>query len=114
GGRCRLGRDAACARMGDGTSRGGAAGTNERPEEQDQEEREQQHHDGDGERGRGDGELAHSSKNSPWLHGHTQLNPGPRKNDPMIVSVAPNMKSIVKSVMMSFRSPGLVLGLRSM
>ena len=49
----------------------------------------------------------------PGVHGQTQLKLGPRKNEPMIVSVAPNMNSIVNSVMASFRSPGLVLGFRS-
>src|SRR4029077_18356530 len=73
------------------------------------------HHDGDqhGDGARRDEVGGHNSKKSPWLHGQTQLNPGPRKNDPMIVSVAPNMKSIVNSVMASLRSPGLLLGLRS-
>ena len=33
--------------------------------------------------------------------------------DPAMVSVAPNMNSMVKIVMASLRSPGLVLGLRS-
>src|SRR5207245_2327816 len=50
---------------------------------------------------------------NPWLHGHTQLNPGPRKNEPEIVSVAPNMNSIVNRMIASLRSPGFVEGLRS-
>src|SRR5712691_3795288 len=90
-------------------------GADERSGQQDQEQSHQDRHDPEGEDGRGDGkQQSHRSKNNPWLHGHTQLNPGPRKNDPMMVRVAPNMNSIVNSVMMSLRSPGLVLGLRSM
>ena len=61
----------------------------------------------------GERERRHSSKNTPGAHGHTQLNPGPRKKQPMIVSIAPNMNSIVNSVIAILRSPGLVPGLRS-
>src|SRR5439155_1254511 len=91
----------------------GPPGPHQRPQEQEHEQAQQQGHDGDGERRLGDGDGGHKSKKIPWDHGQVQLNPGPRKNDPMMVRVAPNMNSMVKQVMASLRSPGLMLGLRS-
>src|SRR6266496_4179805 len=85
----------------------------QRPEQEENEQQEQRGHDDDRERRLRDPEDPHNSKKTPWLHGQVQLNPVPRKNDPKMVRVAPNMNSIVNRVMASFRSPGLVLGFRS-
>ena len=49
----------------------------------------------------------------PSRHGKVKLNPGPRKNEPMMTSTAQNMRKIVKMEMANLRSSGLLLGLRS-
>src|SRR5918996_907363 len=67
-----------------------------------------------GRSGSGRGTLpAAASRNTPSDHGHTKLNPGPRKKAPMTVRIMKNISSIVKSTMAILRSPGLVLGFRS-
>src|SRR4051812_1681972 len=49
----------------------------------------------------------------PSLHGSVKLKPGPRKNDPMITSVAQNITWIVISEMANLRSSGLLEGFLS-
>src|SRR6478672_4338845 len=50
----------------------------------------------------------------PSFHGNTKLNPGPRKNEPMMTSTAQNMRKIVKIEITNFRSSGLFDGFLSM
>ena len=93
---------------------GRAVGAHERQAEHDREDVEHHEREDRGDERRRDGhERAHSSKNTPCAHGQTQLYPGPRKNEPMIVRTPPNMNRIVNSVIAILRSPGLLLGLRS-
>src|SRR5262249_24718788 len=56
----------------------------------------------------------HRSKKRPSRQGKVKLKPGPRKNEPMITSMAQNMRNTVKIEMANLRSSGLLLGLRSM
>src|SRR5262245_50089237 len=49
----------------------------------------------------------------PSFHGNTKLNPGPRKNEPMMTSTAHNMMKIVKIEIANFRSLGLFDGFLS-
>src|SRR6266511_2270214 len=68
--------------------------------------------------------VAYSSKNrqvlSGWTidwqvscQGQTQLNPGPRKNDPFSTSTAQNIKNIVNIRMASLRFSGRIDGILS-
>ena len=50
----------------------------------------------------------------PSFHGRTKLNPGPRKNEPMMTSTAQNMMWTVISEMANLRSSGLFDGFLSM
>src|SRR5210317_2454469 len=55
-----------------------------------------------------------SSKNSPSRQGSVKLNPGPRKNEPIITSTAQNMRCTVMSEVANLRSSGLFDGFLSM
>src|SRR5918996_1348524 len=49
----------------------------------------------------------------PSVHGHVQLNPGPRKNEPEIVSTPEPIRNIVNIMYANFRLSGRIDGLRS-
>src|SRR5205823_8916518 len=58
--------------------------------------------------------LIYRSKNRPSRQGKVKLNPGPRKNEPMMTRTAQNMRNKVKRAMANLRSSGFWLGLRSL
>ena len=74
----------------------------------------EQDRDGDDEDDGHGGVCSYSSKKMPSFHGNTKLNPGPRKNEPMITSTAQNIRKIVKMEIANLRSSGLCDGFLSM
>ena len=75
----------------------------------DEHEHGQHHQDGDG-----DGDdcselivVLLQVEEDPARQGNTKLNPGPRKNEPMITSTAQNIMKMVKIEMANLRSSGL-------
>ena len=57
--------------------------------------------------------YSYSSKKIPSFQGNTKLNPGPRKNEPMMTSTAHSITNIVKIEIANFRSFGSWDGLLS-